>query len=183
MSTQVKDANGSVVNTPAFDPGYRFASGSLAPGATPTTIIQLQGAAGTKVRVKRIALTLQSGTVAGGSTYTLNRRSATATGGTANVRTAIKNDSGDSAPAAVLSDYTGFPTVGTLTGTVGAGALVASATAAQTQKDTLVWEFSNRLDKSSTLSSASEFLTVDQATALATGQILSYEIQWEEGAN
>ncbi|SRR6266851_2304477 len=186
MSLGIKDLNGNAVQLPNYDVAYGFASASLAPGAAPTDIIQLTGAAGVVTRIKRIMLTLQSGTVAGGQTYTLQRRSTAASGGTGNTRVLAKfdNRAGVAAASTVLTDFTAAPTAGTAVGgPIRAAALVSAATAASTAKDTIVWDFTTRMDQAPILNGASDFLCVTQSAVLATGQTLSYEVQVEEGTN
>jgi len=166
-----------------WDPSYSFGE-ALVPGAAPTTIVQLQGAASTKVRVKRIALTLTAGTATGASTYTLNLRSTAASGGTSATKTPASSDSSQAAAGAVLKSFTAAPTAGTLTAAVGAqqmGLVLQTGAGGGTVQ--AIWEYSTRGDRPIVLSSASEFLTVDSSTALAAGQVLSYEIKWEEGSN
>lgn len=180
MALPVKDGNGTARNLPLFDAAYRVGS-TVAPGAAPTTIIQLQGPTSGVARVKRIALHLQSGTVAGGSSYSLNTRSTAASGGVAVTPTIGKLDSNDAAATCVLKHFTTAPTAGTLTAQIGHFALDLAATTAQTARDVVVYDFTIQGCKPPTLNSSSEFLTVDMATAAATGQILGYEIQWEEG--
>ena len=150
MSFQVSDRSGSLVNTPLWDPGYRFASASLAPGAAPTTIVQLTGAASTKVRVKNVRLMLSGAISTNPKAVTLTLRSTTAsTAG--NARTPGKVDSSQTAAAAVLADFTTAPVAGTSTAVIGSGYL-----GLQTAQgvSVLEWVFSNKDRKSTRLNSS-----------------------------
>jgi len=90
-------------------------------------------------------------------------------------------DSSQAAAAAVLTDFTAAPTAGTLTSVVGAQPLASGAIG--TLPGILNWEWTNRGARPPTLSSASEFLTVDLSAVLEASQVLAYEIHWEEGSN
>lgn len=178
MSFLAKDANGTNQNLPLYDPSYQ-ASATIAPGAGPTTIVQLAGAASTKIRVKYVELSFSGAVSTGTKVFSLNLRSTAASGGTAVTPTLGKSDQSDAAASGVVTHYTAAPSVGTLTAVVRTGHM-GLATAQGV--DRLRWDFTTRGDKAMTLSSATQFLTIDQATALEASQILAYTIAWEEGS-
>src|SRR6476659_9343175 len=82
MALNVKDSSGVNFQTPLYGPAYSFGA-AIAPGASPTDIVQLKGSATKIVRLRRVLITLSAGTAAGGQIYTLVRRSTAASGGTA----------------------------------------------------------------------------------------------------
>src|SRR5216684_7916632 len=105
MSFQVADKSGNLVNTPLYDPGYRYAVVGITPAATPTDVLVIQGAAGIVTRIKSIKLNGVA-TANGNMPVQLIRRSAANTGGTSTAPVPGKVDSGDAAAAtSVLSQY------------------------------------------------------------------------------
>jgi|SRR5712664_34855 len=178
MSFLAKDANGTNQNLPLYDPQYQ-ASATIVPGAAPTTIVQLTGAASTKMRIKYVELAFVGAISATVKAMSLNLRSTAASGGTPVTPTLGKSDQSDAAAAGVVTHYTAAPTAGSLTAVV-RSAYIGSGTA-QTP-DRLRWEFTTHGDKALTLSSASQFLTIDMGAALEASQNLSYTIVWEEGS-
>jgi len=182
MAFQVTDRSGNLVNTSLWDPGYHV-SATLVPGATPTSIVQIQGSASAVIRLKFVKVMLRSGTAAGGQVYTLNRRSTAAATGTSAAPTIVKGDPSNPAPTAAVLHFTAFPTVGTLVGAVKTELLQTQATAADTAKDVVVWQWTDKGDQALVIRGASDFVTLDMSAALATGQTLQVVYQWEEGVN
>lgn len=178
MSFLAKDANGTNQNLPLYDPAYRFASSNFSVNASPTAIVQLKGAASTKVRVKQITVIIATAATAQPAIQaTVNLRGAAASGGTPSTRTPGSFDSAQAAAAATLTDYSGAPTLSSLTANVGAKGLGAPANSYSVAQ----WDFTNRGDRALTLSSASEYLTIELSAQPAANTQTSYEIQWEEG--
>ena len=146
-----------------------------------TTVVSGQvpeifGAASTTVEINRITLTL-FGTAAGVMDFTVNKRSAVATGGTATNPTKVPYNAADAAAASTLKVYTVVPTTpGTLVGALRQGMLY---TGAGVPSDRIKIE-SGSYSKSFTLTSATQSITVDLAGTVPTGAVLAVDIEWTE---
>jgi|SRR6476659_3815779 len=180
MALNVKDSSGVNFQTPLYGPAYSFGA-AIAPGASPTDIVQLKGSATKIVRLRRVLITLSAGTAAGGQIYTLVRRSTAASGGTAVTDTPSKHDTTSAAATAVLTHYTAAPTAGTAVAVLRSTLLGVAATTAATEIANVVWDFTGggELPK---LASDSEFLCVTCSATLGTAQTLHCSIEWQEDA-
>lgn len=165
-------------------PTYRYAGVALAPVATPTDIIIIQGSATKTLIVKRVKI-CGAATAAGTMPATLTRRSTAGTIGSAVLTavTAAKHDSGQGAATGVVSTVgtANYTTVGTTAGNVGAGRLQMTALATGVAAIPLEWDFANRDDKGIYLRGVLEHLCVNLAgAALPAGGVVDYEIEIEE---
>jgi hypothetical protein len=165
-------------------PTYRYAGVALAPVATPTDVIEIQGSATKTIIVKRVKLA-GAATAAGTMPAKLERRTTAGTIGSA-VRTAVvaaKHDSADAAPTAVVSTIgtANLGAVGTTAGIVGTGRLQMTALGTGVAANDVVWDFANRDDKGIYLRGILEFLCVNlNGAALPAGGVIDYEIEIEE---
>ena len=163
---------------------YRYAGLALAPVATPTDIIIIQGSATKTLIVKRVKL-VGAATAAGNMPAKIERRSTAGTIGSA-VLTAVvaaKHDSVDAAATATVSTVgtANYTTVGTTAGIVGTGRLQMTALGTGVAVVPLEWDFACRDDKGIYLRGALEFLCVNlNGAAIPAGGVVDYEIEIEE---
>lgn len=194
MTITVLDS-GSVVRTleaPAVSATggtFRFCSLALAMVATPTDALIIQGSATKTVRVKRIKITGQA-TAQGAMPVQLVRRSTAGTLGSAvlTALTAAKHDTGDATATAVVSTVgtANYGTVGTTAGTLEVGRLGMSALATGTAGDgqSVVWDYSTRMDKAMVLRGATDFLAVNfNGAAIPSGGVVDFTVELEEDAS
>lgn len=165
------------VSTEGSKATYTLA-GFVTPAATPTDVVNIQGSATKTVRIKKVAIGVES-TAAGIVDVQLVRRSAANTGGTSSSPTIGKAATLDGNATATVLVYTANPaTLGASAGVVGAAKLgmVTSGPI-----NPVTWEFGTRNDKPLTLSGTGEFLSVNgNGDTLLTGEVWAYEILWTE---
>lgn len=141
------------------------------------TVLEIFGAASTVTEVNRITMTL-FGTAAGKVDFTLNKRSAVTTGGTAiTAPTKVPYDSADAAAVSTVKGFTAAPTLTGLVGIVRQGMLAVPA--ASQPSDRLKIE-SGGYAKSLTLTSATQALTLELAGTIPAGAELAIDIEWTE---
>lgn len=163
---------------------YRYAGLALAPVATPTDVIIIQGSA-TKAMIVKLVKVTGAATAAGTMPIKLERRSAAGTIGSA-VLTAVvpaKHESGDPAPTGVVSTVgtANYTTVGTTAGVVGTGRLQMTALATGLAAVPVIWDFACRDDKGIYLRGTAEYLCVNlNGAAVPSGGVIDYEIEIEE---
>ncbi len=155
---------------------YSFFLSGFTPAATPTDILQIQGAANVVTRIRQIVL---SGTATSASNIILNllRRSTAATAGTPTVQTLAKRDTVDAAAVSVLSTFAANPaTVGTLVNTVDGGRLNI-APAANGGIDRIIWQYSWLNEKGLTLRGVTDFICLNiGGAAWPAGGLLDIEV-------
>jgi hypothetical protein len=157
-------------------PAYRLA-GLLTPAATPSDILMIAPGGAKPVRVTRVAVVITA-TAAGIGDVVLIRRSTLDTAGTSTTPTPVPLDVNDGSATAVVTVYTGNPTVGTSVGNVGAAKMGISAADAESSA---IWEWGGRGTKSPTLRKTTDALCINMnGDTLVTGEVVSWEIEWEE---
>lgn len=107
---------------------YRAASLPFTPGATPQDVFTLTGSSTRNVRVIGAGISTQQ-TTAGVNYWALLQRSTANTGGTSTLVPAVGHENALPNATAEVRQYTGNPTVGTLTGRIWSGRLSSPAPA------------------------------------------------------
>ena len=166
---------------------FRYAGVALAPVATPTDVIVIQGSATKTVWVKSIKIT-GAATAAGTMPILAVRRADAGTVGSA-VLTAVTGaecDTVDIAATAVVSTVgtANYTTVGTTAGNVASGRLQMTALATGVAAFPVIWDFAGvRKDRGIALRGTLQHLCVNLAgAALPSGGVIDYEIEIEEVA-
>ncbi|TXH10396.1 MAG: hypothetical protein E6R03_15480 [Hyphomicrobiaceae bacterium] len=161
-------------------PTFSGAILALAPAATPTDIVTLQGAAGKIIRVHRIVISGLA-TTAGKLSFQLIRRSAANTAGTSAAVTAAARDPlTDGAASAVLTKYTANPSaLGTAVATLEARKLLLALAASS--PDRLEFVFGRHGDKFLKLNGTSDYLAINcNGDTLPAGASLDINLEWSE---
>lgn len=165
------------------DQGYKYAALAVAPVATPTDFIVIQGSANRFVLVRRIVLSGVA-TAAGNMPVQLIRRSAAdTTSCVLTPVTAAKLAVPNAAPVAVVSTVgtANCGSLGTSAGVIGAGRLQLSASGTGVAVNPLTWDFGFRLDQKLQLRTASEFLVINlNGAAVPAGGVIDFDIELEE---
>lgn len=170
------------VNAEGGRAAYRYSGSAIAPGATPTDFLLIQGSDTKVLRVKLIELSAIAGT-AGGLPAILNRYTGAPAGGTPVTVTAAKHDTNDGAPTAVVKHYTAAPTAGTGPTQLGAKRLYCPLVA-DGPIHPIRWVFGNRNDKPLVLRGLTDYVAVNFAGAALPGSaVISYEIEIEESTS
>ncbi len=165
---------------------YRAAKTALTPVATPTVVFQIAGSATKTVRVKKISV-VGSATAYGQMPCTLYRASDVGTVGSA-VLTAVtagKMDSGAAAATAVVATIgtANYTTVPLSAGIIGARRVDFSpltTAATSSGNNATVWTF----DRALVLRGVAEILAINfNSTAVVSGGVLDFEVEWEEDAS
>lgn len=171
---------------PHQTPAFRYAILGVAPVATPTDFIIIQGSNQAASAIKRIALDGVA-TAAGNMPAQLVRRSiADATSGVLTAIAASKHDMRDPDPKVVVSTVgtANFSSLGTSQGVMGAGRIQFSAAGTGVAANLLVWDFGPRMSKSIVLRGALDFLCVNlNGAALPAGGLIDIDIEIEEALN
>lgn len=165
------------VNTQGTKATYRVAGNPAIDAAG--VIVQLQGSGTKTVRVTRIVI---GGvlTVTSNGNITVNKNTATATGGTSTAPTIVPLDSASAAATAVALRWTAVPTAGAAVGTLAdrrstwtADTLANSGQASFT--------FGDANGQALTLRGTAEFMTVTTANFTSyTGASYNFEVEWTE---
>lgn len=186
MSTQVKDANGNVINTPAWDPAY---------GASATAITYVTAKYGHMLiaptsgvaRLKRVEITLAGLTTAGDVIVQLTKNSALGTGTLVGHAATPLNSTSAAATCVCDSSVSGTP--GAIVGTaIRTARLTTAGAAGAGQASTVVFDFSRNMDQAPVLQGAAvpaenfEILFTAGTTA-PTGAVTDCAWEWEEAAN
>ena len=196
----IKDANSAEVDMGAFQDAagnnfpahsgdtniahYRCAKAQLAPVATPTAYLVIQGSATKTVRIKKIKVHGLA-TAAGTMDVIINKCSAAGTLGSAvlTALTKVPLDSGNSAATAVVStvgtaNYTTEPTV---VGVIGAQRLMLSADGSGVNAQPAVWEFGKDGCQAVVLRGTAQHVTISgNGDALPSGAKVDLEVEWSE---
>ena len=147
--------------------------------ATPTTVVEIIGAANKRIRIKEIWF---DGTVASslGFDFTLNKRSVAATGGSSTNQDSIPNETGVALPGLVVKAYTANPTPGTLVGRLKRNVFSILTTASTTYRnpDSSCWVWDD--NDAPLLTSASDILTIDMASPATSPTRLDVSIVYFE---
>lgn len=133
---------------------------NIAPAATPTDLLTIQGSATTNVRLRQIVVT---GTATAASNIILNivRRSSANTGGTFAAKTLVNRDVGDNPQTCVVNLYTANPAgLGTTVGILD-GARLNIAPAANGSIDRMMFQWSWLNDKAPLLKGVSDFIAIN----------------------
>ncbi len=182
MSMLVKDANGTNVAIPGYDPCYRAGQIGLVPVASCTDLVTITGSASGVVRVKSIKLGGVA-TSAGSIRVELIKRSTAGTGGTSTAPVAVPLDSASPAAGAILAAYTANPTVGTIIGPIGAQRIGLGVTLVGPVVWNQGWDFSTRLDQPIVLRGVAQQLAINLGgVTVPSGGVVDWEIEWEEGS-
>lgn len=162
---------------------YRYAILAVAPVATPTDFVIIQGNAQIGIFIKRIAL-YGVATAAGNMPAQLVRRStADATSGVLTAIAYAKHDMRDPDPKAVVSTVgtNNFSSLGTNVGVLGAGRIQMPAVSTGVAAVPLIWEFGPRMSKSLALRGALDFVCINlNGAAVPSGGVIDIEIETEE---
>jgi len=184
MTVGDKSGNPVILSHSTADAAYSYVfTLTAAQTATPTTLFQLQGAAGTVVRIKYVQAAIRAGTAASsaGTVFTMNRKSATATGGTGANNTIAKHDTNSGAAAATATHYTAAPAAGAGVAVLRRFTATLAGTAADATDQLFTYQSSDKGDMPITLRGTTDFFSLDLAVALSAGQNLDCMVQWEEG--
>ena len=153
---------------------------SVAPSATPTDLIVIQGSATKTVRIRSVVVT-GTATAAANIIMSLVRRSTANTGGTFAPQTLVNRDKRDDAPTCVVNLYTANPTsLGTSLGAADGGRLNI-APAANGGIDRLALQYSWLNDKAPILVGITDFIAINLAgIAWPAGGLLDLAIMLSE---
>jgi hypothetical protein len=168
------------VNTEGLKATYRYEAIAVAPVATPTDFIVLQGSATKTVKVKRIVIGGEA-TAAAQMVANLIRRSTADTGGTATTNTPANSDKSDPAATAVLKTYTANPTaLGTVVATI-VSRRVGLNPNTGLPATPVELSFGVRNDEPIVLRGAADFLAINLGgAAVPAGGKLDFAIEWTE---
>lgn len=139
-------------------------------------IVEIAGAASTTVEIARIELRMLGGSAAGAMRTEIHKRAAVASGGTAASMTKVAHDAGDAASAANVRSYTSAPTLTSDVGAIRADYISAPANLSGDQVK-FAWLAE---EKSPTLLSATQTLTIELAGTVPTGSAVAVVIEWTE---
>jgi hypothetical protein len=201
-SLAVKDGNGSSQTIGTFTDAagaqrssvtldsaaitYRAAKTALTPVATPTVVFQIAGSATKTVRVKKISV-VGAATAYGTMPCTLYRSSDAGTLGSA-VLTAITAGEMDSAGAAATAvvatvgtaNYTTVPAAAGIIGAARVDFAPLTTAATSSSNARTQWVF----DRALVLRGVAEVLAINfNSTAVVSGGVLDFEVEWEEDAS
>ena len=187
-----QDAGGSnipVVTLDSTKATYRAAAAKVVLYATgAVTLLSITGSATKTIRIKKIAVGLQTDAVLS-VPYKLIRGSALGSGGTAVTPTVAKMNTGSGAASAVVKHYTtAAQTAGTTAeGPLGAGvlpSLIGTSVAGQ-QVQTIFPEPGATAGAAIVLRGTSEILELQNLNGsnLAANPYMSYVVEWEEDAS
>lgn len=168
---------------------FKYAVLALAPVATPTDVVVIQGSASNVVRIKRIKLTGQA-TGQGAMPVQLIRRSAAYNAIGSAVLTAVnagKYDTMGSAATAVVSTVgtANFTTVGTAVATIEVGRLGMPALGTGTAGDgqRVFWDFDEDANEPLVLRGVADVLAINfTGAAVPAGGVLDISIETVESA-
>lgn len=168
---------------------FKYAVLALAPVATPTDVVVIQGSATAVVRIKRIKITGQA-TAQGSLPVQLIRRSAVYTTIGSAVLTAVtagKYDTNGSAATAVVSTVgtANFTTVGTAVATLEVGRLGMSALGTGTAGDgqRVFWDFDEDANEPLVLRGVADVLAINlNGAALPSGGVIDISVETVESA-
>ena len=156
-----------------------FLSG-IAPAATPTDLLVVQGSATKIIRIKSIMI---AGTATSAANIIANliRRSAANTGGTVVAATAVARDTGNDAATATVNRYTANASaLGTAVGTIDGGRLNL-APAANGSIDRLMFQYTWQMDQAMVLRGVSQYLALNLGgAAWPAGGVLDISMMWTE---
>ena len=166
-STQVDPVTGFKKSVGEGRANFQYSSGDLAPVATPTAVMVIQGSATKTVEIRRIAVT-GGATAAGSMRIVVTRRSTAGSVGSA-VLTAVtpaKRDTTNAAATAVVSTVgtANYTTMGTTAGEIANGrlnlvAIGSAATSSDAQPYLL--EFGEKNDQPLRLIGTSDYVTIE----------------------
>jgi hypothetical protein len=159
---------------------YGLFVAGLAPAATPTDVIVLQGSATKVIRLKSIMIAGTATAAANVIAY-LIRRSTANTGGTSTTPAGVLRDTGSDAVTATVRQYSANPSgLGTAVGTIDGGRLNL-APAANGSIDRLLFQYTWQMDQAMVLRGASEFLALNfNGAAWPAGGVLDISLMWTE---
>lgn len=159
---------------------YSYVAADVTPVATATDVITLTGVTGKVVRVTKVTV---SGVATAASIYDvyLVKRSTLNTGGAATNPTETRMDSLDPPASAILTKYTGNPTLGTSAGTIDGekGFLPAAATPVSPISFT-EWVFGVEQAKEPVIRAGETFAINFGGAAVPAGASLYISIEWTE---
>ena len=152
----------------------------IVPGATPTDLLVIKGAAGKLIRLKEMIIS-GTATAASNVLFQLIRRSSPNSGGTNNGITPYSHDILDGVSLVTLTQYTANATgLGTAVGTLH-GARLNLAPAANGSIDRLLWDWSWKNEKAILLRGASDFVALNlNGVAWPAGGVLDIDLTYTE---
>ena len=152
----------------------------LTPDTAATDIAALAWGTTGLVRLVRASISF-IGSAAGTRNVQLLKRSTANSGGTAATPTPVPHDSADGVADAVVTTYTGNPTLGTSLGALAASKVGISAASGLV---TITWDYSNRNDKAPTLRSANQALAINlHGDTDLTGESVAGFFEWTESTD
>lgn len=165
---------------------YR-AAGTFVAAASTAPFLEINGAAGKVIRIKKIIISGLTLTAVAYLRLQVLKNSSANTGGTSTAPTAVPVDSNSPAASATLKNYTAAPTPGTPVGPVGEKRTLAQATtaaAAGIPDVNIAFDFGDRdANEDGTLRGAAQNLSMAFGAAPATAVSGSFEIEWTEDGN
>lgn len=166
------------VNIEGVKATYSATALGLAPAASATDILVVQGSSTKTVRVLRVMVSATA-TSSGLGDMVLLRRSTANTGGTSSSLTRVAYDSTQAAATATVISYTANPTsLGTLVGQLASWKQFYAAGAAP---QLTVLDFGNRPGRSIVLRGTSEFLCLNlNGVSAPSGASLDIVVEWTE---
>lgn len=164
---------------------YMAASSAFTPGTTPEDVFTITGNATRNVYVLKMGLSTTQ-TTAGTNAWFIKKRSTANTGGTSAAVTAVPLQSGNTAAAGTILQYTVTPTgVGTIIGSLWNGWVNSAKvdTAGVTGLEGFEVNFETQLGQPVALLSTSEVLSWSfGAAALPAGLSVLAWVQWAESS-
>lgn len=165
---------------------YR-AAGNVVAAASTAPFLEINGAAGKVIRIKKIILGGMSLTAVAYLRLQAQKFSSAHTVGTRVAATVVPLDANSPAGGATVGHYTAAPTPGVLIGAIGEKRALAQATtavAAAIPDYAIPFEFGDQdNNEDATLRAAAQNISVAFGAAPATAVTLSYEIEWTEDGN
>lgn len=165
---------------------YR-AAGNVVAAASTAPFLEINGAAGKVVRVKRVVLSGLTLTAVAYLRLQALKNSTANSGGTSTAPTAVPLDVRSPAAGATLKQYTAAPTPGALVGSIDEKRVLAQATtaaAAGIPDYNVAFEFGDKdNNEDATLRAAAQNISMAFGAAPATAVTLSWMIEWTEDGN
>lgn len=141
-------------------------------------VFQIQGIANGVIRITRVDISI-TGPSAAIVAVALQRRSTASTGGSPQVISLTKNDSGDQVPGAAPVVFTGAPTPGTAVGTARQYAVPVSVVGSTPVA--LYLDFGTGPKKALSLRGVNDFMCINLNGSLA-GAASTINVEWTESA-
>jgi hypothetical protein len=176
------DAYGNFcVMTEGTKPTYSAGTtGTFTLPATPTQVVTIIGSATKTIRVLNITISGSAAVASQAIAVGLQKLSTAPTGGTPVTPAVVPHDSASPTGSAVVTHYTGLPTLGTALGYIRSSNVMFGLITATTI-DRVVWDFTTRNGQGLVLRGTSQGLAVNlNGIALANATLMSYSIEWTE---